>query len=235
MNIYWMDRKKLNQTVQKMIEPTSVVLDIGCGIRPQTFQKAAVHICCEPFSQYVERLQSIVRKNKWQDRFVVIQADWEKAIKLFPPYSVDTVYLIDVIEHLEKKESLKLLKKTEMIARKQIIVFTPLGFLEQKHPDGKDAWGMDGGKMQEHRSGWEPEDFDSTWNIYATEKYHKTDNMGHFYKQSHGAFFAIKNITMPKDLDKKQNKNISDRIGNFGATVSRKVKKYFIERTSDKL
>lgn len=230
MNIYWMDRKKLNKTITEKIKPAAVVLDIGCGIRPQKFQTPLVHICCEPFGQYVKHLQKLVRQKKNQDRYIVIHADWEKATKIFPPYSVDTVYLIDVIEHLKKNKGLLLLKKTEKIARKQIVIFTPLGFLEQKHPDGKDAWGMSGGKMQEHRSGWEPEDFDSTWDIYATEEYHKTDNMGHFYEQSHGAFFAIKNIDLPKSERETWLIRVANSFNAFKERLKRKVRKYFIEK-----
>ena len=59
MNIYWMPRKKLDLIIKQKIKPSAIVLDIGCGIRPQKFQKPLIHICCEPFGQYVEELQKI--------------------------------------------------------------------------------------------------------------------------------------------------------------------------------
>ncbi|HWP41979.1 MAG TPA: class I SAM-dependent methyltransferase, partial [Blastocatellia bacterium] len=105
-----------------------------------------------------------------------------------------TVFLLDVIEHLEKEESLKLLRATEQIARQQVIIFTPLGFLPQEHPDGKDHWGMEGGSWQTHKSGWLPEDFDDSWDIYAARAYHTHDNLGSEFEKPYGAMWAIKNI-----------------------------------------
>lgn len=224
--IHWMDRQKLNATIKEKIRPAAVVLDIGCGIRPQKFNKPMIHICAEPFGQYIERLQYVVKRKGDADRHVIIQADWAKTVEIFPPHSVDTIYLIDVIEHLPKKTAQKLIKKTVAIARKQIIIFTPLGYLEQKHINGKDAWGMDGGKMQEHRSGWEPEDFDRSWDIYATEKFHTVDNLGHFYKKSHGAFYAVKNINLPKERIKSWRKNWTYLMGDLNLKISRKIKRY---------
>jgi len=58
-----------------------------------------------------------------------------------------------VIEHLDKTEAEILLKQTEKIARVQIAIFTPLGFMPQHHDNGKDAWGMNDATWQEHRSG----------------------------------------------------------------------------------
>jgi hypothetical protein len=72
---------------------------------------------------------------------------------------------VDIIEHLEKDEGMKLLKCTENIARSQVVIFTPYGILPQSHPDGKDAWGLNGCDWQQHKSGWLPEDFDSSYEI----------------------------------------------------------------------
>lgn len=226
MNIYWLEKNKLDLVIRQKIKETEVVLDIGCGIRPQNIHQHLVHICCEPFSQYVEKLLKIIKMKKISNKYVVIQCDWASVIKMFPPASVDTIYLIDVIEHLPKNEALKLLKKTEKIARQQIIIFTPLGYLPQKHPDGKDAWGMKGGKMQEHRSGWDPSDFDNSWEIFATEKYHTRDNLGHFYKKPYGAFYAVKDIvSRGKKIDIWQNIFVQQSI-EFSQTVSRKIKRF---------
>jgi diadenosine tetraphosphatase ApaH/serine/threonine PP2A family protein phosphatase len=84
--------------------------------------------------------------------------------------------MIDLIEHLEKKDGLELLKEADRVARKQIIVYTPLGFFPMhfdKKDGTKDIWGLDGGEMQEHRSGWKPEDFGKTWDFYICEDCHE--------------------------------------------------------------
>ncbi len=152
-----------------------------------------VHICCEPFQQYLEQLQEKI-KHAHDRTFVLLKATWSEALELFPPKSVDSVFLVDVIEHLEKAEALRLLKATEALAREQIAVFTPLGFLPQRHSDGKDAWGLDGGDWQEHKSGWEPEDFDDSWDIYAAKVFHTEDGQGRVFEKPYGALWAIKSI-----------------------------------------
>ncbi len=191
MNITWLVANKLLLEVTKKLEPAKTILDIGCGIRPQKLVQPAIHICCEPFEQYVSYLQKEVIPKANYD-CIILKTKWEDVINILPPKSVDTVFLLDVIEHLNKKDGLNLLKPTEKIARHQIIIFSPLGFFPQEHPDGKDAWGFDGGSWQTHRSGWCPEDFDETWDIYACKDYHKMDNMGNRLKEPKGAFWAIK-------------------------------------------
>lgn len=194
MGVTWLESAQLFPTAIRRLEHTSVVLDIGCGIQPQRYVLPQVHICCEPFSQYIEVLQEKIRHEN--DRtYVVLNSTWSDAVNLFPAKSVDTVFLNDVIEHLEKDEALALLAATERIARRQMAVFTPLGFMPQQHPDGKDAWGLDGGSWQEHKSGWQPEDFDASWDIYASKVFHLTDSMGTVLDQPFGALWAIKTFS----------------------------------------
>lgn len=193
MNLHWYDKDVLLPVIKSKILKVDIVLDIGCGIMPQKCIRPMVHICCEPYDQYVAYLQKKIR-NEYDRNYVIIHASWKEAIRLFPPMSVDTVFLTDVIEHLEKEEASKLLHDTEKIARRQIIIFTPLGYMPQTHHDRKDAWGLDGAQWQEHKSGWQPEDFDDTWDVYATEKFHETDSFGKKFEAPYGAFWAIKNI-----------------------------------------
>jgi hypothetical protein len=189
----WFEADDLLPAVRKALEPVAVVLDVGCGIMPQPYLRPLVHICCEPFDQYVRVLQEKVRGQA--DRtFVVLKASWSAALELFPPHSVDTVFLVDVIEHLEKEEGRRLLAATEGLARRQVVIFTPLGFMAQHHSDGKDAWGLEGGAWQEHKSGWGPEDFDLSWQIYAAKVFHTTDNVGRPLEKPFGALWAVKTM-----------------------------------------
>ncbi len=194
MRITWLESEKLFPTAVSQLEKVDIVLDIGCGISPQKFIIPKVHICCEPFRQYLDVLKDKIKQSP--DRHhIFINASWSEAVNLFPPESVDSVFLIDVVEHLVKEEAVKLLKLTENIARRQIAVFTPLGFLPQEHPDGKDAWGLNGGVWQEHKSGWYPDDFDDSWDIYASKVFHTADNMGRPFETPFGAIWAIKTKT----------------------------------------
>ena len=122
--------------VTKHIKQTNVVLDIGCSIKPQEFIKAKIHICCEPHAEYIEYIQS---QNLNHERiYVIINSTWD-IIKNFPSKSIDTIIFMDVIEHLHKKEGYKLIKHAERVARVQVILFTPICYLPQSHPNGKDA------------------------------------------------------------------------------------------------
>ena len=55
--------------------------------------------------------------------------------------------MLEVIEHLEEQEWVKVLKKTEKWARKKVIISTPNGFFPQKV--------VDNNPMHVHLSGWD--------------------------------------------------------------------------------
>lgn len=187
MAIIWINKEKLFATVKKTLTPVKTVLDIGCGIRPQDLQTPDTHICVDPFPQYIKELQNKIKNNNNDTLSIFIQADWAEILKLLPSKSVDNVYLLDVIEHLDKEEGRKLLQASDRIARNQIIIFTPLGFVPQ-NPVGKDAWGLDGVSLQTHQSGWEFSDFDRSWEIFVSKNFHQIG------KKYYDAFFAIKKI-----------------------------------------
>lgn len=194
MTTLWFGKDEILPAVARHLLTVDVVLDIGCGIQPQTLLQPKVHICCEPFQQYVDALQKKVAQQCDQcDRtFLVLHGKWSDAVRIFPPSSVDTVFLLDVIEHLDKDEALALLEATKPIPRRQLVIFTPLGFLPQCHPDGKDAWGLDGGHWQEHRSGWQPEDFGPEWQVFACKEFHFVNNLGQPFPTPFGAMWAIR-------------------------------------------
>jgi hypothetical protein len=134
----------------------TIILDIGCGIRPQKAIPGTT-ICCEPCPEYAAVLAS--------RGLIVVNATWGDAVDLFLPLSVDHVTLFDVIEHLPKDEALRLLERTLSLARVAVHVYTPEGFVEQgPAPDGTDAWGLHGGEWQRHRSGWSVDDFPG-WDV----------------------------------------------------------------------
>jgi hypothetical protein len=182
--------KQLQRTLRSKIERTHVVLDIGCGIQPQKLVVANVHICVEPFREYADHLL-----NARHDRdYVVLNCGWEKAIQVLAPGSVDSVFLVDVVEHLEKQEGQKLLKQTLPLVRRQVVVITPYGFMPQHHEDGKDIWGLSGGCWQEHRSGWDERDFDDRWQLFVVPDHYKTDNQGNPLTPPNGYMLAILNL-----------------------------------------
>jgi len=66
------------------------------------------------------------------------------------PKSFDCVLALDVLEHLDKEEGLKLITLMKSVARKKVIIFTPNGFLKQD-PYDNNIYHM-------HKSGWVCED-----------------------------------------------------------------------------
>jgi hypothetical protein len=196
-NIKYIESSQLEtNAVGRLINP-NIVLDVGCGIRPQTMKHTFVHICVDAHKQYLDVLtKTLPRKGFFASRlkYVLLNKTVDFVIDKFPRKSVDTIFLLDVIEHLDKVQGLKLINAFCEIARHQIVIFTPLGFISQDHPDGKDAWGLDGGKWQEHKSGWTPEDFDDSWEFLVSKDFHKTDNLGNSHVSDVGAFYAIKTM-----------------------------------------
>lgn len=160
------------EEIKSYILKTDIVVDIGCGVRPQTFFSPAVHICIEPFAQYRNIIKPFFPN---LSHFIFLKQTAEEAITVLDDESVDTIFLLDVIEHLEKEKGLSLIKECERVARRQVIVFTPLGFCPMHYEDAssKDAWGLDGASMQIHKSGWLPDDFGSGWDFHICVDCHE--------------------------------------------------------------
>jgi hypothetical protein len=186
----------LNKAEQH-IKVTEVVLDIGCGIYPINFFAPKVHIMVEPWKEYVDILKE---RYKRDSKILVFQANALDVLKTLADKSVDSVFMLDVIEHLEKEDGKILLTEVERVVIEQIVVFTPLGYMPQHiEVDKRDRWGLNGGEFQEHKSGWLPEDFGGDWEYHVCPEFHKYDDYGKELFPAFGAFYAIKNLT-PSDL-----------------------------------
>ncbi len=218
-NVKWVSKDSLFSSAIENFLPTDVLLDIGCGIMPQQFIVPSVHICAEPYMEYVDELQKKL-SDACDRSYVILNSTWEEVLSVLPPKSVDTVVLADVIEHLEKDAASALIRKTEALARQQILIFTPLGFLPQSHPDGIDAWGMGGADWQEHKSGWEPTDFGADWKIIATKEYYFNDNLGRPFEKPYGAFWAIRRFGVETSANRIEARNFINQISVFTARLN---------------
>lgn len=206
--IKWVAANELMPEAIKKISNVNIILDIGCGIRPQTLTHTFVHLCVDAHKQYLNVLKRTVEtgnKLKGKLKYLCIHKTTDNIISNFPEKSFDSIFLLDVIEHLDKSKGFELINTLNKIARHQIIIFTPLGFVTQEHPDGKDAWGLDGGKWQEHKSGWTPDDFDDSWEFIACKDYHQTNNVGNKLENPIGAFYAVKTTGVKPILISKSN------------------------------
>lgn len=125
----------------------STVLDLGCGdnspLRKVNNIKYSVGF--DLFKKSIEKS----RKKKIHTEYK--RGDLGSIEKHFKKKSFDAVIALDVVEHLEKKDSLTLIKKMEAIAKKRVIILTPNGFYHQ------DAY--DNNPYQIHKSKWSVRDF----------------------------------------------------------------------------
>ena len=68
----------------------------------------------------------------------------------FKNRSFDAVLASQVIEHISKREGIKMIKEMERIAKKKVIIATPKGFVPFEPFEKKDN-----NPLQVHKSGWE--------------------------------------------------------------------------------
>lgn len=148
---------------------TKRIVDVGCGIRPCPAFPCEDHICIEPHGEYVAHM------TEWlpDDRMVtIIQGDAD--ILADQPRENTTVFLLDVIEHMEKPVGERI--RDLMQEFEHAVIFTPLGWYEQGDTN-PDPWGLNGGFWQKHHSAWQPEDFDG-WNVTVWQHWYENNGPG---------------------------------------------------------
>jgi hypothetical protein len=128
-----------------LIEVESV-LDIGAGLRPMGWYVPERHVCVEPHPPYADVLEAAGYET-WR-------VNARDGLRL-AGVEFDAIYLLDVIEHMDKEEGELVLRLARNRSPNQIVVATPVGFLAQEG----DVWGMGGEYWQKHRSGWVPDEF----------------------------------------------------------------------------
>lgn len=162
---------QLFEDAAQHIKKAERIADIGPGIRPQPFYTAKEHICVEPHGEYADWLEA--------QGYPVVRKTAREALREMD--RVGVIFMLDVIEHMDKEEGVECLRLS-LEKADQVVVFTPLGFHEQSYKDGdRDAWGMNGTHWQTHRSGWTPDDFPGA-RIFVNPVFHHG---------AYGAFFAL--------------------------------------------
>lgn len=128
---------------------SKTILDVGCGdglpmklIKLRRKFKKTVGI--DIFEPYIRK----ARNQRIHDEYIVTD------INKIPlgNMSFDTVMAFQVLEHLSKNDAWKLLTAMEKIAKKQVIISSPIG--EMHHP------AIDKNPYQVHRSLFYPEEFE---------------------------------------------------------------------------
>ncbi|MFH1644884.1 MAG: class I SAM-dependent methyltransferase, partial [Candidatus Omnitrophota bacterium] len=120
-------------------------LDLGCGKHSFTaiLPRDTYSVGVDVFTPYIEENKKAQRHTEY------IEADLRK-------FSIDrkfdTVFLLDVIEHLDREDGFALLKNMESWAYKRIMVSTPSGFMPLDIERNNN-------KYEVHKSGWRKSDF----------------------------------------------------------------------------
>ncbi|KLU63990.1 MULTISPECIES: class I SAM-dependent methyltransferase [Desulfosporosinus] len=155
-------------TINELLLDSHSLLDVGCGmcVTLKEFH-CPIKIGVDVHRPYLEKV-------KFGEQIIRLNFAAERLSELFLPNTLDSVTLIDVIEHFEKKAALDVLRQSEEIACKKVIVFTPRGFFQQKEFD---YYGLGGESYQRHRSGWEVEDFQKLgYHVVVFSKFHDQSN-----------------------------------------------------------
>jgi hypothetical protein len=128
----------------KELKDCKSILDLGCG------KNSALQFVDAPYKVGVELFKPYLiesKKRRIHNKYILANV-----IKLkMKLKSFDAVVALDVIEHLNKKDGLKLIKNMELWAKKKVVIFTPNGFLKQEEYDEN--------VLQFHKSGWTVKEF----------------------------------------------------------------------------
>jgi len=224
MQIIYTKKNELHKEALKHIVKGARIMDIGCGLRPMNFYQPDMHIMVEPCKKYVDILQERFSEEK---NAIILNDYADVALSKMPDNHIDVIFMIDVIEHIEKDIGLKILEEAKRVCRKQVVIFTPLGFMPQEYEEHEtsDAWGVEGTtSFQVHLSGWEPEEFDSHWKHIVCEAFHLADSHDREVEKPYGAFWGIYNKPKP-------NKNNEIILMGEGAAPNAKDLPEFIEKS----
>ena len=118
------------------------VLDLGCGSSsPLKFlSRKSYSVGVDLFEPAIEKS----RREGIHNEYILM--DVRDIGERFQQKSFDCVVALDLIEHLDKDEGIRLIEMMERIASKKVVLITPNGFLAQKE--------FDGNTLMAHRSGW---------------------------------------------------------------------------------
>ena len=135
---------ELNTVYRCMVEDAKSILDLGCGKGgPMRFINRRKEFNVVGVDTFEPSLKECKYSGVYGD-LVICDVNYLP----FKKKSFDLVLCLALIEHLEKEEGEKLLHDMEEIARRQVIISTPVGEYKQGV--------LNGNPYQQHRYCWEP-------------------------------------------------------------------------------
>ncbi len=128
--------------ISKALHDCENILDIGCGPASPLRLMGFKHLVgIEGYAPSCEAARAA------QTHDEIVLGDVRYVEKYFEPGQFDACVALDLIEHLTKEDGRKLISSMERMASKRVVIFTPNGFLPQRHAENAD--------LQEHLSGWD--------------------------------------------------------------------------------
>ena len=155
-------RKQYFAKLSRELRDSKTVLDVGCGYS-SIVEKVAGDFRSTGVDAYAPYIEESRRLGIHDD---YICADIQ-TLQL-PPRSYDAVISWDVLEHLERPDSERLLATMESWAAKKVIITTPNGFVPTLACHARTDKELD--QLQRHKCGWTVSDFQARgYRVYGLE------------------------------------------------------------------
>lgn len=173
------------------------VLDLGCGNYTSGVSIQTPLIKFKSLTG-VEVYKKDLDETKKKD-FLTKKLDWheEEILSYLNKHKkdrFDVIMLIDVLEHFEKKDGMKVLEAIEKMATKRILIFMPIGDHTLEANDGRVA--EEKNHWQKHLSQWEVEEWrDLGYDVELLKGFHHSGKLD--------AAWIIKDFDNGKNFMKK--------------------------------
>jgi 2-polyprenyl-3-methyl-5-hydroxy-6-metoxy-1,4-benzoquinol methylase len=145
--------------LKSTIQSGASLLDLGCG--PKLYSNALRDLC-----------DPVLTVDAWSWVQPVVVADLETtSLHEITDQSWDYILMLDFIEHLDKTAGLRLIQEAKLIARRGIVLLTPMESIwtdNHEHVDDPRLWSH-GNTYDLHKSLWHPDDFEG-WQRIALPK-----------------------------------------------------------------
>lgn len=138
--------RSMVRELERSLRNCSTILEVGCGGN-SPLQHLAKRRAVDGLDIHEPELKRAKEKGLLANYHL---GDALEIDDLFERSSFDAVVALDVIEHLEREDGLRLIEKMKFVAAKRIVINTPNGFIPQH--DTHNPWNC-------HRSGWTTTDF----------------------------------------------------------------------------
>lgn len=144
------------------------VIDLGCGPSETVIARQVLEvpwrrlISVESFLPYLNKLRE---KTARAARHDIYPMRIEQVFGALPAGELDVALLIDVLEHFPLRGGLELLARLEGFVRCGIVIFSPVGEVDQGS--------LDGNALQRHRSAWQAQEWARLgYDVEVYERFH---------------------------------------------------------------